>query len=97
MVIKSPESAKQETASTTHLLTPVTISTKLCFNEEVEGRGYQSIVCSIKLNVSRMLAEAQFSCSGRIFFVGNLRLEATDVEPGYIFNFYIREQWIYIS
>ena len=54
-------------------------------------------MCSIKLNVSRMLAEAQFSCSGGIVFVGNLRLEANDGEPGYIFSFYIKEKWIYIS
>ena len=65
---------------------------KLCFKEEVEGRGYHSIVCSFKLNGSRMLAEAQFSCLGGIFLVGNLRLKANAGEPGFIIYFYIREQ-----
>ena len=43
-----------------------------------------------------MLAEAQFFCLGGIY-VENLRLEANAGEPGYLFNFSISEQRIYIS
>ena len=72
-----------------HLLASVPIryfvgeAVKLFFNKEVEvSRAYQGIVCSIRLIGSRVLAEAQFSCLGGIFVVGNLRLEANAGEPG---------------